>query len=276
MGDGNKSSLAYLGSHWDELRDLLAAACDVPPDADRVVRFAAAAVVNSDHCGLTLTRGRRRPTTVAATGDLPRWIDALQYEVAEGPVLGTAVPSDVVRVDDLGADPRWPEFARRCSEAVETRSMFSVRLRLSDTVRTTLSFYADRAHAFDEMDVGVGVVLAPFAAMALQGAVFEREITDLRAALNTSRRIGAAIGILMARQRITSDQAFAQLAKVSQNLNRKLRDIAQEVTETGLLPELPGKPAHLGPQVDGSPEPSGSPAPTEHQVQPQPAQAPDA
>lgn len=270
MGDGNNNSLAYLRSHWKELEGLLVAACDAPSDADRVVRFAASAVVKSDHCGLTLRRGRQRPTTVAATGDLPGWFDALQYELGEGPVLGTADPSDVVRVDDLHTDPRWPELGRRCAEAVETRSLVAVRMRLSDTARTTLSFYADGVNAFDEADVGVGIVLAPFAAMALQGAVFEREIGDLETALTTSRQIGAAVGILMARERITSEQAFGQLTKVSQNLNRKLRDVAQEVMHTGVLPELPGRT--VTPAVPPVTEPPAGQSPAEP---PGPEQVPE-
>jgi AmiR/NasT family two-component response regulator len=48
-----------------------------------------------------------------------------------------------------------------------------------------------------------------------------------------------AIGILMARQLVTHEEAFAQLVTVSQHLNRKLRDIAAEVEETGAVPHVP-------------------------------------
>lgn len=50
-----------------------------------------------------------------------------------------------------------------------------------------------------------------------------------------------AVGILMARQQLTSEQAFGRLVTASQHLNRKLRDIAAEVTETGALPAVPGR-----------------------------------
>ncbi len=58
----------------------------------------------------------------------------------------------------------------------------------------------------------------------------------LEEALGTSRQIGAAVGILMAAHRITEDAAFQLLRRSSQHLNRKLRDIAEQVTETGELP----------------------------------------
>jgi signal transduction histidine kinase/DNA-binding response OmpR family regulator/PAS domain-containing protein len=60
---------------------------------------------------------------------------------------------------------------------------------------------------------------------------------NLRLALSSNREIGAAIGILMASRRVTADDAFDLLRRASQAQHRKLRDIAAEVTLTGLLPE---------------------------------------
>jgi AmiR/NasT family two-component response regulator len=67
-----------------------------------------------------------------------------------------------------------------------------------------------------------------------------QEIDNLHTALQASRRIGVAIGVLMARHLVTYEQAFGMLAAASQHLNRKLRDIAAEVAETGELPEEDG------------------------------------
>ncbi|WP_211255428.1 ANTAR domain-containing protein [Actinocatenispora sera] len=52
----------------------------------------------------------------------------------------------------------------------------------------------------------------------------------------TSRQIGSAIGILMSAYTITNEQAFRLLRATSQNLNRKLRDVARDVTDPGELP----------------------------------------
>jgi AmiR/NasT family two-component response regulator len=46
--------------------------------------------------------------------------------------------------------------------------------------------------------------------------------------------IGQAKGILMERFKITSDQAFAVLAKVSQDTNRKVSAVAEDLARTGL------------------------------------------
>ena len=58
-------------------------------------------------------------------------------------------------------------------------------------------------------------------------------MTHLREALGTSRRIGAALGIIMAAYKVSEAAAFGLLRTHSQNTNRKLRDVADEVVATG-------------------------------------------
>lgn len=119
------------------------------------------------------------------------------------------------------------------------RSMFSVQVRMSGREHAALNFYARTPFAFDDLDVGVAAILAPFAALALQNALNERKIANLEIALRSSRQIGIAMGVLMARGLSTPDQAFDQLSRASQHLNRKLRDVAAHVALTGELPPLP-------------------------------------
>jgi AmiR/NasT family two-component response regulator len=59
--------------------------------------------------------------------------------------------------------------------------------------------------------------------------------------LETNREIGVAMGILKATGQLTQDQAFDQLRTASQTLNRKLHDIAADVTATGQLPRAAPK-----------------------------------
>jgi DNA-binding response OmpR family regulator len=58
---------------------------------------------------------------------------------------------------------------------------------------------------------------------------------QLRAGLDSNRIIGTAIGILMTNHRLTAATAFELLVAASQHSNRKLRDIAADITSTGRL-----------------------------------------
>lgn len=64
----------------------------------------------------------------------------------------------------------------------------------------------------------------------------DTEAAHLRRALDHSRDIGAAIGVLMAMRKVTRDEAFELLRRASQNQNRKLHDLSLEVLSTGELP----------------------------------------
>ena len=60
------------------------------------------------------------------------------------------------------------------------------------------------------------------------------EVADLRAALQNSRVIGVAMGILMERHDLTADAAFGTLARMSQRSERTLADIAGELVDARL------------------------------------------
>jgi hypothetical protein len=55
------------------------------------------------------------------------------------------------------------------------------------------------------------------------------EIEGLRQALETRTVIGQAIGILMHREALTADAAFAHLVELSSHANTKLRDVASDI-----------------------------------------------
>lgn len=64
----------------------------------------------------------------------------------------------------------------------------------------------------------------------------DAEALHLKRALAHSRDIGAAVGVLMSRHMVTQDEAFQLLRRASQDQNRKLHNMAQDVIQTGELP----------------------------------------
>lgn len=229
------AELASLGSHFQTISALLAGP-DGNVDAQRVVDLVGAALPHANHAGITLLRANGFPESVAVSDPLPSRVDALQYTMRQGPCLDASRGDDVVLSPDLTTDRRWPDFAPRCVAITGVRSMMSVRVGLVGGERAALNFYAVAPDAFDDLDVGVASIFAPFASMAVNRLVRDREVAGLTTALASSRQIGTAIGILMARHQVTSEQAFTLLSRASQHLNRKLRDVASDVELTGELP----------------------------------------
>jgi AmiR/NasT family two-component response regulator len=58
----------------------------------------------------------------------------------------------------------------------------------------------------------------------------------LQLALDHSRDIGAAVGVLMSQHKMQQSEAFELLRQTSQDQNRKLYELALEVLTTGELP----------------------------------------
>jgi AmiR/NasT family two-component response regulator len=69
-----------------------------------------------------------------------------------------------------------------------------------------------------------------------QVAALTAEVEQLHLALASRDVIGQAKGILMERYRITGDEAFHRLRLASQNANRKLAALAEELALTGQWP----------------------------------------
>jgi AmiR/NasT family two-component response regulator len=71
--------------------------------------------------------------------------------------------------------------------------------------------------------------------VAFESARTAEQVANLRQALESNRRIGVAIGVLMARRSVTEQAAFDLLRAASQNQHRKLREVADDVVYTGDL-----------------------------------------
>ncbi|GAA2896936.1 GAF and ANTAR domain-containing protein [Pseudonocardia halophobica] len=213
---------------------------DDPAGAREQITLAAVATVpGCAHAAISLVRRNGTITTVAATDELPAQVDAVQYETGQGPCLEALEHDRLYRSDDLEAETRWPDFARPAAERTGVRSMLSYRLYLDDEVHGALNLYSRTPRAFDDHAVAVGAILAGHATLALSHSRDRQQRRNLSEALDSNRDIGVAIGILMASHGITRDRAFDVLRDTSQWLNRKLREVAEEVTHTGRLPSAP-------------------------------------
>ena len=64
----------------------------------------------------------------------------------------------------------------------------------------------------------------------------EKQIGNLRIALDHARDIGAAIGIIMNRLHLTQSSAFDAVRRASEERNVKLYELATGIIRTGELP----------------------------------------
>ncbi|WP_439031122.1 GAF and ANTAR domain-containing protein [Gordonia terrae] len=193
-----------------------------------MTKFAVDAVPGAEYATVTLVTKNVIETPVMV-GDLGGEADRLQRELGEGPCLRAAVGVSTICIDDMREESRWPSFASSAS-ALGIRSMACFYLYIDGDDSAALNLHSTEAHAFGDEALLLGELFAAHAATAF-GAVKEKE--QLRAALGTRDIIGQAKGMIMERYGLDAAEAFALLARLSQDTNTKLVDVAAQIVEAG-------------------------------------------
>ena len=194
-------------------------------------RGAVELVPGAEEGSVGLLAARRRVTWHAPIGELPRFVDSVQEEVREGPSLDAVHSQRTVRVIDLAAEDRWLGFATRAS-AAGAASILSLPLYARGDNLGALNLYARIPNAFTDESEHVGLLYAGHAAIAFAGLRIQVQLNE---SVRNRDLIGQAKGILMERYAISGERAFLTLAQISQDSNRKLHDIAEELVHTGTL-----------------------------------------
>lgn len=213
---------------------LLATSGDLNAFLGDLVRIAARQTPNATSCGLTLARSSGA-VTVACSDTLAERADERQYLVDDGPCLQAMRERVVIRVADMTTDDRWGPYPSLAAQ-VGVRSSLSLPLVVEGSRRGALNLYSTTTDAFTADDERVAVRWVEQAAGALAVALRLADSDDraqqLEGGLDTRTMIGQAIGLVMAQERCTAEEAFRLLTLASQRRNVKLREVAAGIVET--------------------------------------------
>ena len=204
---------------------------DVGTALDEVVRTALDVIPRAAHASISLVEAGRVVESRAATGALPREVDAIQSELGQGPCLDAAFRDRVVRVPDLSGEQRWPEFSAR-AWAAGARSMLCVQFFVRGRELGALNLYGREVGDFGEECEEVALLVATHAAIAHADA---SDIRGLTSALRSRDIIGQAKGVLMERYRLSAHEAFLLLSEAASRRGARLIDVAEELATTGTV-----------------------------------------
>lgn len=190
----------------------------------RVAELAVESIKGCDYAGISMRHGKRVDTP-AATDPLVIELDQAQYDLNEGPCLDAVFVEDMYVIDDMNSEDRWPNWAPKAAE-LGVQSILSVRLATAREVVGGLNLYSKSLIAYDEDQILTAQVYATHASNAI---AMTSQVDGLTTAMQTRHAIGLAQGILMQRYRLSEDQAFQFLSRISSDANVKLRDVASKV-----------------------------------------------
>lgn len=221
-----------------ELARVVLVGRDLDDILSELTAIARRAVPAIDAASITLIR-REKPFTAAYEGPLALRADELQYERGYGPCVDAGLAAQTFLIEDMAAETRWPEYAAKAS-ADGVGSSLSIPLPYQGMSIGALNTYSTRPRAYSGEDIALAEEVAAWIAVALgtadAAARTSEELANLRLAMHSRAVIEQAKGVLIGRYQLDEDRAFAVLTRASQTANRKLREIAEELVRTGVLP----------------------------------------
>ena len=229
----------YPDELWRSVADLsglLLSEEDQETTLRRVADLAVRGIGDCEAVGVTLFDGDKA-TTRAATGGLVYEVDHYQYDIGEGPCLTAIEHQEMIAVEDMATEQRWPRFCRHAADR-GTHSSLSFPLLVRGESLGALNLYARRSQAFTLADRETGAMFATQAAVALANAqtyaASVRLARGLHEALDSRAVIDQAIGILIGRNGYNQRLAFEALRVASQSENRKLKHVAENIVRSAI------------------------------------------
>ncbi|MFT7874155.1 MULTISPECIES: GAF and ANTAR domain-containing protein [Amycolatopsis] len=181
---------------------------------DIVAVSAAEAIRASSGAGVSLLDEEDGRTTAAASDEVVRQADDLQYALGEGPCLAAWAGRALVRVDDVLTDHRWPRWGPAAAE-IEMRSAVSAPLFAGDACLGAVKVYAREPGAFSARDERLLTLFAEQAGILVANMrSYEdarRVSAHFREVLRNRDVLNMAKGVLMERESVSEEVAFGVL-----------------------------------------------------------------
>lgn len=202
---------------------------------DRIVGHAVELVDGCQDAGIMVIH-KGVVHTLAASDDKIRTSDRIQGELSEGPCFeAVSTGTESYLIPDMQASVgRWPRYRPHARE-LGIGGILGFKLFTEDETLGALNLYSSRPGVFGERSEQIGWLVASHAAVAFASA---RTVANLHIAISSRQEIGIAVGMIMERDRVSSEEAFAVLVKASQERNIKMRELARRVTETRQDPNV--------------------------------------
>lgn len=201
-----------------------------------ITAIAAQGIPGAEASSITLLRADKA-YTAAHYGEMALAADELQYEHGYGPCMDAGRGGVLLRVDDMRAEKRWPDYVEHVLTETPVRSSLSVPLPYQGATIGALNNYSTVPAAFASPEsLRAGTDVAEVIAVAVANADAHAQLFDqarnMRVAMESRAVIEQAKGVLMAQRHVDAEQAFEILREASQRYNRKLRDIAAGIVES--------------------------------------------
>jgi len=212
------------------MADLLLSDDDADAPLSQLADFALELVPGSAAAGVVVAG--EHAWTYATSDSSISGLHRSQLESGTGPVAEALRFGEARRVDDTRQEDRWPEVCSAMT-AEGLLSCLILPLRTDREPGGAIALYGTEPGAFSGAGHDVALLFAAQGGVAMRNASLYRNcrrmVENLHLALESRAVIEQAKGILVAEYGYPPDVAFKRLSVLSQNTNRKVKDIAADL-----------------------------------------------
>lgn len=196
------------------------------------------AALDLEGAGVTLQMPDGDTQYITATDAVTLHVEQQQDALQQGPCVDAIESSQIVAVDDLEAETRWPEYRPVVLEA-GFHSVAGVPVPFQGRNIGALNLYAGTTRAWTTDDFAAARLLAQLAAGYLINTHLlgqsQTLAAQLQQALDTRVVIEQAKGVLAGRYNVTPDAAFEVMRNHARTNRIKIHDVARGVVTGGAV-----------------------------------------
>ncbi len=203
-------------------------------DAIREVVHTTHAMFQVDGAGLMLADAEQHLRNVAASDDRFAHLEELQIRHREGPCIDAFDTKELVGVEDLADDGRWPSF-RDAAVGRKVRAVLASPLPYNQDAVGVVAVLSEQRRPWSAEGELALLAFTDLAALLIasmmQGEQQSELATQLQGALNSRQVIEQAKGVLIGRYGIAARAAYERLRAQARAERRKLAAVCAEVVE---------------------------------------------
>jgi len=203
-------------------------------DAIREIVHTTHAMFHVDGAGLMLADADHHLRSVAASDTRFTYLEDLQIEHQEGPCIDAFDSKELVGVEDLVEDSRWPLFSE-AAVAQHVRAVLASPLPYNQDAVGVVAVLSEQSRPWSPEGELALLAFTDLAALLIasmmQGEQQNELSVQLQGALNSRQVIEQAKGVLMGTQGISAREAYEQLRARARSERRKLAAVCADVVQ---------------------------------------------
>src|SRR6201995_2456728 len=197
------------------------------------------AMFDVDGAGLMLTDRDQQLRSVAASDDRLAHLEELQIEHDEGPCIAAYEDKQLVGVEDLTSDQRWPSFSD-AAVSRQVRAVLASPLPYNQDAVGVVTVVSAKSRPWSPEGELALLAFTDLAALLIASMMQSQEksalATQLQGALDSRQIIEQAKGVLVGRHGITPRAAFEQLRAQARSERRKVSALGPGVVASATKP----------------------------------------